>query len=307
PDGITTIHGVGGVPLPLSRLTDALGGRSRPTTPGNRGASFQPTVDALNNLGALVVGLGTNDQPDYAPRQTLESLAILTGAVNGSTQTIDGGISVDPIAPGDPLYFFINQFLPASIANGVVAAVTSAAKDTAFDIDVVPSDPSVSFANLTGVVRGVGPNRTVSFDTRITGDGQAHSFDLNFVRAGTGVLLGSIPVTINNDFLYSAQALDPDGDPVTYSLVSGPAGAAVHPHRGRLDGDPAAAGSYAFRLRAEDGRGGVAFQDFAVTVTSGQADQAPTITSVAPAHATAALPFSYRVTATDPDGDALSY
>src|SRR5262249_17442581 len=53
--------------------------------------------------------------------------------------------------------------------------------------------------------------------------------------------------------------------------------------------------------------GGVAFQDFTVTVTSGEANQPPAITSVAPARATAALPFSYGVNATDPDGDALSY
>jgi RHS repeat-associated protein len=303
PDGITTIHGVGGVTVPLANLTNG----SRNITPGGRGASFQPTIDALNQLGALVIGLGTNTETTIAPRQTLESLAILTGAVNRSTQTIDSNITGDPIAPGDPLYFLINTNSPTTVAGGVVSAVASAIQDTTFDIDVVASDPTVSVENLTGVVQGVGPNRTVSFDTRITGDGQAHSFDLLFVRAGTGVVLGSVPVTINNDLLYPAQALDPDGDTVTYSLVSGPAGAVVDSHTGKLDWEPAAAGSYPFRLRAEDGRGGVAFQDFTVTVTSGQPDQAPTIISVAPAHATAALPFSYRVTATDPNGDALSY
>jgi RHS repeat-associated protein len=313
PDGITTIHGVGGVTVPLSNLIGPGGIFSRNTTPGSRGASIQPTIDALNELGALVIGLGggenvlTGTDPTVVPRSDLEALSVLTGAVNGSTQTIDSGISGDPIAPGDPLYFHIDANSATTVANGVVSAVTSAIRNTAFDIDVVASDPTISVANLTGVVRGVGPNRTVSFDTRITGDGHAHSFDLLFVRAGTGVVLGSVPVTINNGLLYTGQALDPDGDTVTYSLVSGPAGAAVDPHTGRLDWEPAAAGSYPFRLRADDGRGGVAFQDFTVTASSGTANQPPTITSAAPAGATAALPFSYRVTATDPDGDALAY
>src|SRR5262249_39975204 len=122
-----------------------------------------------------------------------------------------------------------------------------------------------------------------------------------------------IPVTINNDFLYPAQALDADGDAVTYSLVFGPVGASVDLHTGRLDWEPDAAGRYAFRLRAEDGRGGVALHDFPVPVPRAQPAPAahparpPPTPPAAPPPATAPLPFSYRVTATDPDGDALSY
>src|SRR5262249_38648921 len=151
PDGITTIRGVGGVTVPLANLING----SRPATPGNRGASFQPTVDALNALGALVIGLGatgnasTGADPPTRPRLPLESLAILTGAVTRSTQTIDSNISGDPIAPGDPLYFFIDPNSAPTVAGGVVSAVTTAIRNTAFDIDVVASDPSVSFANLT--------------------------------------------------------------------------------------------------------------------------------------------------------------
>ena len=87
-------------------------------------------------------------------------------------------------------------------------------------MDVVASDPSVAFENLTGVVTGIGAGETATFDARITGDGPAHRFDLLFVRPGSNVVLGSIPVTINgNDYVYPVQAVDADGDPITYSLV----------------------------------------------------------------------------------------
>jgi hypothetical protein len=78
PRGETSITGAGGLTLPLSAFT----GTSRPSTPFNSGAGIQETVTALNALGALVVGLGTNGTASVDPRQGLEALAKLTGAVN---------------------------------------------------------------------------------------------------------------------------------------------------------------------------------------------------------------------------------
>ena len=100
PKGETSINGIGGVNLPLSQLTES----SRASTPYSSGAGIQETVTALNALGALVIGLGTNTEADIDPRQQLEALSTLTGATNRSTTTIDNG-TADQIAPGDPLYF----------------------------------------------------------------------------------------------------------------------------------------------------------------------------------------------------------
>ena len=189
PKGEVNILGAGGTSLPVGRLTQT----SRPTTPFNSGAGLQETVTALNALGALVIGLGTN--PDFAfdPRQQLESLSILTGAVNRSDTTIGNG-TTDPIAPGDPLYFQIATGFASSVANGITQAIQNAVTNVAVDIDVRASDPNVRIINHTGIIPAVGSGMTSTFDIEFIGDGRPHRFDLQFVRAGTSVVIGSIPV-----------------------------------------------------------------------------------------------------------------
>ncbi|MDP1797003.1 MAG: SdrD B-like domain-containing protein, partial [Planctomycetaceae bacterium] len=191
PMGETNVTGAGGVTLPVSALT----GTDRPTTPFNSGAGLQETVTALNALGALVIGLGTNPQANLDPRQGLEALSTLTGATNHSTTTIANGTS-DAIAPGDPLYFQIASGFAGSVADGVVSAIRNAATNVAVDITVQASDPRVRIVNHSGVKNGIGSGQTATFDIEIVGDGTVHRFDLQFVRAGTNVVLGSIPVVL---------------------------------------------------------------------------------------------------------------
>ncbi len=191
PKGETSVTGVGGLTLPISALT----GTSRPTTPFNSGAGLQETVTALNALGALVIGLGTNGQNNLDPRQGLEAISNLTGATNHSTATIANG-TADPIAPGDPFYFQIASGFGASVANGVTAAIQNAVTNVAMDLTIQASDPRVHIINHTGVLHGVGAGATASFDIEFTGDGIPHRFDLQFVRSGTNVVVGSIPVVL---------------------------------------------------------------------------------------------------------------
>ena len=191
PKGETTITGVGGVTLPVSALTQT----SRPTTPFNSGAGIQQTVTALDALGALVIGLGTNAQATIDPRQGLEALSKLTGAINHTATTIDNG-TADPIAQGDPLYFQISSGFASSVANGVVSAIQNAVTNVAVDITVQASDPRVKIVRTPGIVNGVGSGQTATFDIEFVGDGVPYRFDLQFVRAGTNVVLGSIPVVL---------------------------------------------------------------------------------------------------------------
>ena len=191
PRGETSITGVGGVSLPVSAFSET----SRPTTPFDSGAGIQQTVTALNALGALVIGLGTNGEAALDPRQGLESLSTLTGAVNHSTTTIANG-TADPIAPGDPLYFQISSGFAGSVADGVVNAIQNAATNVAVNITIQASDPRVKIINHTGVKNSIGSGQTASFDIEFIGDGIPHRFDLQFVRAGTNVVLGSIPVVL---------------------------------------------------------------------------------------------------------------
>jgi RHS repeat-associated protein len=175
------------------------------------------------------------------------------------------------------------------------------------NVNVVATDPSVQFVNQTGPVSGVSPGQIASFTVRFTGDGAAHSFDLRFVRAGTGNVLGSIPVTLNGHYLYLAKAIDPDGDPVSYRLLTAPPGATLDPVSGRLDWQPSQAGVYHLSVAASDGRGGQSTQDFDITVKVAAPSQPPVISSQPGLAATVGRPYEYAVQATDPNGYRLSY
>jgi hypothetical protein len=203
PKGETTITGTGGVTLPITDLT----GTSRATTPFNAGAGFQETVTGLNALGALVIGLGTNAEPLAAPRQGLEALAKLTGAVNRSTTTIANG-TIDPIDPGDPFYFQITTGFGATVASGITAAIENAVTTIAMDLSVRASDPRVRIVNYTGTLAGVGAGQTATFDVEFVGDGRPHRFDLQFVRAGTNVVVGSIPVVLGTPVIGAGYQFD---------------------------------------------------------------------------------------------------
>ncbi len=191
PAGETSITGINGLTLPMSALTQT----SRNTTPFSSGAGIQQTITALNALGAMVIGLGTNGGTTIDPRQDLEAIAKLTGAVNHTLTTIPNG-TLTPIAPGDPFYFQISSGFGASVANGVVAAIQNGISNVALNITVRASDPRVSIGSTPGVVNNIGAGQTAAFDVTFTGDGRPHRFDLQFVRQGTDVVLGSIPVVI---------------------------------------------------------------------------------------------------------------
>ncbi len=191
PKGETTITGVGGVTLPVSALTNT----SRATTPFNYGAGIQETITGLNALGALVIGLGTNADLVSAPRSSLSGIAKLTGAVNNSVDTIANGTAT-PIAPGDPFYFQISSGFGPSVANGITSAIQNAVTNIAVNMTVKASDPRVHITNYTGTIANVGAGQTATFDIEFTGDGRPHRFDLQFIREGTNVVLGSIPVVL---------------------------------------------------------------------------------------------------------------
>ena len=203
PKGETSILGTGGVTLPLTSLTQT----SRPTTPFNSGAGIQETVTGLNALGALVIGLGTNPLATIDPRQDLESLSKLTGAVNRSTTTIANG-TPDAIAPGDPFYFQIGAGFGTTVADGVINAIQNAVTNVALDITVRASDPRVHIINHTGTLTGIGAGQTASFDLEFVGDGKPHRFDIEFVRAGTNVVLGSIPVVLGTPVVGEGYSYD---------------------------------------------------------------------------------------------------
>lgn len=176
------------------------------------------------------------------------------------------------------------------------------------DIDIVPSDSRVQLENLTGTITMASPGQSQSFDVRITGTGEAQSFDLMFVRSSTGALLGSIPVQINErEFHYQLRALDPEGQAVTYRLISGPTSASVDSVSGLLRWQPDAKGEYSFVVAAIDAGGASSEQAFSVTVKAGEFNNAPKIEPIISITAKAGIPFEYSMKASDPEQDSITY
>ncbi|MEL6109171.1 MAG: putative Ig domain-containing protein, partial [Planctomycetota bacterium] len=160
---------------------------------------------------------------------------------------------------------------------------------------------------LTADFTNAAPGETVTFDVRFNGDHDGHVFDLRFIRPGTGDPIGSIPVSINGDYQYDADAVDPEVDPIHYSIAVGPDGATIDPETGDVSWFPASAGVYPFVLHAEDGRGGQGQQSFDVTVTEFGNNASPSITTTTLPTAIDGYAYQTDLAAIDTDGDALRF
>lgn len=73
-------------------------------------------------------------------------------------------------------------------------------------------------------------------------------------------------------YTYNVKASDPDGDPLTYSIKEGPAGAKIDPLTGLLSWDVPAefSGKAPITVSVTDGNGGEALQTFNVTIGGGK-------------------------------------
>jgi VCBS repeat-containing protein len=68
-------------------------------------------------------------------------------------------------------------------------------------------------------------------------------------------------------YRYDADAVDVDGDTLTYALVQAPSGASIDAATGLVTWTPSSAGEFGFVIRVSDGNGGAAQQTYTVGVT----------------------------------------
>ncbi len=85
-------------------------------------------------------------------------------------------------------------------------------------------------------------------------------------------LIVSNPAALTNRELYEylVQAKDVDGDAVTYGLETGPPGMTIDKVTGQVNWKviPGAAGTHRVKIMAEDGQGGIAWQEFELSIPS---------------------------------------
>jgi len=120
----------------------------------------------------------------------------------------------------------------------------------------------------------------------------------------------STPVTtarIGAAYSYAAEAIDPEFQPLSWSLLNAPAGMSVNAETGEISWLPAAPqpSQVAVSLQASDGQGGLATQDFLIQVRA--ANSPPVISGNPPSSVIVGQFYSTRILASDADGDPLKF
>ena len=98
------------------------------------------------------------------------------------------------------------------------------------------------------------------------------------VRSAPSALGNSPPLIVSNpaaltnreQYEYVVQAKDVDGDTVIYGLETGPPGMTIDKSTGQVIWKviPGVAGTHRVKIMAEDGQGGIAWQEFELSIPS---------------------------------------
>ncbi|ANO52068.1 putative Ig domain-containing protein [Woeseia oceani] len=126
------------------------------------------------------------------------------------------------------------------------------------------------------------------------------------------VISGNPSTTVQAGSAYSFRptASDADGDALTFSIVGRPSWATFSQTTGTLSGTPAAgdAGTYAgIAISVSDGDATASLPSFAITVEAAAANNAPVISGSPAASVLVDSSYSFQPTASDADGDALTF
>ena len=119
---------------------------------------------------------------------------------------------------------------------------------------------------------------------------------------------------VGNSYAFTPEAVDPDGQVLSFSIDNLPGWASFDTLTGELSGTPGDndVGTFAgIVISVSDGAASISLPAFDITVSAGEpppADNRPPVISGSPAPAvTAGSAYSFRPTASDPDGQALSF
>ena len=108
-------------------------------------------------------------------------------------------------------------------------------------------------------------------------------------------------------YAYQAQAEDPDGDALRYTLDTAPSGMTINETTGLVAWPQAVSGTHTISLCVDDNHGGQAQQIFILTVGPGTPNAAPQFDSAPPVRARVGELYLYAAAAADPEGDELRY
>ena len=227
--------------------------------------------------------------------------------------TVEGTPNQPPVISGNP---------PTSVTAGQSYAFQPTASDPegqtlTFSIANKPlwANFSASTGQLSGTP-GSGDVGTYSGVIISVSDGTASaalpSFAITVASSNTAPKISGTPatsVTAGQAYSFTPTASDPDaGQTLRFGIANPPSWASFDTVTGRLSGTPTSTnvGSYGnIVISVSDGIASATLPAFTLTVAS--ANRAPTISGTPPTSVTAGQAYSFKPTASDPDGQTLTF
>jgi hypothetical protein len=258
-----------------------------------------PAASHVGTYGDIVIGVS-----DGRATAALPTFSIVVNPVPNASPTISGApttsvtagtaYSFQPTASdpdGNSLTFSITNRPGWATFNGSTGALTG-------------TPTSANVGTYGGIVIGVS-------DGSASASLPAFSIVVNAVPNGVPVISGTPPTSVTAGTAYSFQptASDPDGNALTFSITSKPAWATFSTTTGRLQGTPSSSqvGTYSnIVIRVSDGTATASLPAFSIAVNA-PPNAPPVISGTPPTSVTAGAAYSFQPTASDPDGNTLTY
>jgi hypothetical protein len=111
-------------------------------------------------------------------------------------------------------------------------------------------------------------------------------------------------------YSFAPRAADADGDSLLFGIDAKPAWLSFDTATGRLSGTPAAADVGTHRgivIHVSDGKAQALLPPFDLTVIASAPNRAPVVTGTPATTVVAGTPYAFQPTASDPDGNALTF
>jgi len=299
-------------------------------------AAFNATQSAgleslLDSTAGFSAGLSSDLARGLLPtdyRQTLDgALVVVSGGGDEVIETVNSTVRSGDVNPNVNEAPTISGTPPAT----VVAGSEYSFQPSAFDADGDPLSFFVSglpgwlsLDTETGLISGVPSSSEVGDWPGIrlsVSDGLLTSelavFSISVVATPppnrAPVISGTPPggATVGLQYSFRPEASDPDGDALTFSAVNLPSWMQQNASNGRIFGTPTDSdvGVYdGISILVDDGQLGGELGPFTITVAPAPVqNSAPTIGGNPPSYVEAGTSYSFRPTASDPEGDTLTF
>jgi hypothetical protein len=248
------------------------------------------------------------------------TISVSDGAAQTSLAPFTMGVSAAPNQPPT-----ISGTPPTTVTAGQAYSFTPSASDPdgqALTFSIANRPSWATFSTSTGRLNGTPTAAQVGSYSNVTisvSDGAAQTSLAPFTIVVSAApnqpptISGTPPTTVTAGQAYSftPTASDPDGQTLTFSIANRPSWATFNTSTGRLNGTPttAQAGSYAnVTISVSDGTAQASLAPFTIVVgTAAPANQPPTISGSPSTSVTVGQAYSFTPTASDPDGQALTF